>query len=1315
MKINILDNSNSLSAYSADTQDSEFYTEYSLSYKSIIENNYLFINSTVSNLTVRNEGWVFVENGGHVINSTLNNGGYMSADYGGKVEDITINQGGFLELFSEGIAENITLNGGQMYSDGVVNGLIIEDGGFAQIWGPELNDVTVKQGGYIEIVNDTAVKNITLEADSTYYFIIYGLTTMTGKYREQDFKITPLGRKTGILDVDKYCRIDVTGYCEMDNITVNTAGCLYITENAAVYNIVENGGYVVLDEGAKATFVPHLIKDLEIDRNVPATIHRNTSVRNVLNHSELYVFEGGFVTGELIFSHDETFAYFQDGSFFEFDLRERKPSNNAIINHYDYILGTPEYSITVNSDQTPGTYVLADFAQDFSTSISVKVGDSEEIYGTIKADGKEVVLNGTSYILFKKNNKLYFTVEEQDLPDLVVSAVPLADEVFIGDSTYIYLNVSNNGKKAAEASVLYIYQNNQIVHSINVPVLQNGETYTHVITFTPNESYIGNISFTAVADGEYAIKESDEDNNSVAFDIEVLERPDLTASISLSSEKIFRKESAICHFSVANEGGTDADNFYISVYANDVFVKNVFIKKLSAGSSYSESITLEGKDFAEGDSVITVIADSNNNVTESAENNNTASATLTVEEQPDWIISFFEISPEIIKEGEHSNIHIMVTNIGKKQSDATTLTVYFGNDIIEEFTVSPAQKGQSQSFTIPFDSSKLTWGRYFISATVDTHDAIKEENEYNNSASLIFNVTLPDLIVSEIKATKYILDKNDAVTISFTIKNIGDVQALNSYTLIEFADQKREDAVLNLFPGMEYNSFIVISSADFDAPGEYFVTVTADGRAEIKETAEYNNSATIRIIYDPKIDPDPDPEKPSGSEKLPDLIISQLIADPNQPANEKYFHFKYSVTNVGDINADASTLYIFVDNKKVGEINIPELEKGKTYYGDYTLDRKSLAYGKHTITLHADYEDVVTEIKEDNNTASLKFEKNFIIKDTNIGSRWESVSQEGYIVDYTQNQFMNCLRIYTPTNAVDLFGIPSGVYQWRIKEKNAVEWHHGRDINSSDTAEPPERFISDKDGDFDLFFANTATVWENSYSAQHQGVFNSWQGTQEKIVLKGKNRITDVFEGSSDANVLVLTDTENGDALFVDDIYSVLGSQARLKQIDEIRAGAGDDIIDFTSSQFEYVGNGTKIYGGIGNDVIWAGCGTNTLFGDSGNDQIIGGNEDDIIIGGIGNDTLHGGGGNDKFVFGGNFGNDTVEQLIGNKVTFYFESENVKYNETAKIFSDGINSVALKGDFDFEVIYLIDSSLAAIDAYDDFASEKIFEDKSLIA
>ena len=87
--------------------------------------------------------------------------------------------------------------------------------------------------------------------------------------------------------------------------------------------------------------------------------------------------------------------------------------------------------------------------------------------------------------------------------------------------------------------------------------------------------------------------------------------------------------------------------------------------------------------------------------------------------------------------------------------------------------------------------------------------------------------------------------------------------------------------------------------------------------------------------------------------------------------------------------------------------------------------------------------------------------------------------------------------------------------------------------------------------------------------------------------------------------------------------------QARIAQIDEIRAGLGDDIVDMTSQRFAYVGDGVKVYGGLGNDTIWANNGNNSLFGDAGNDRLVGGSDDDIIIGGAGNDSMHGGGGED--------------------------------------------------------------------------------------
>ena len=204
-----------------------------------------------------------------------------------------------------------------------------------------------------------------------------------------------------------------------------------------------------------------------------------------------------------------------------------------------------------------------------------------------------------------------------------------------------------------------------------------------------------------------------------------------------------------------------------------------------------------------------------------------------------------------------------------------------------------------------------------------------------------------------------------------------------------------------------------------------------------------------------------------------------------------------------------------------------------------------------------------------------------------------------------------------------------------------------------------------------------------------------------------------MFSGSTDANILVLTDDTNGDALFVDDVFTAFGKDAaRLSQIDEIRAGVGDDIVDMTSQQFAYSGDGVKIYGGAGDDTIWANKGRNTLFGDSGNDRIIGGAGNDVIVGGSGNDRLHGGGGSDIFCFGGNWGNDTVQQLAGGRVTLWFEegSQN-NWNAATLTYTDGANSITVSGVSNVTLKFGGDASLPD-GAFADAASEKIFEDKS---
>ena len=348
---------------------------------------------------------------------------------------------------------------------------------------------------------------------------------------------------------------------------------------------------------------------------------------------------------------------------------------------------------------------------------------------------------------------------------------------------------------------------------------------------------------------------------------------------------------------------------------------------------------------------------------------------------------------------------------------------------------------------------------------------------------------------------------------------------------------------------------------------------------------------------------------------------------------------------------------------------------------------------------------------------------------TPTGLSWDAVEgASGYVVEYSLDDFEHFVRFMTESNSLDSFCLPVGSYQWRVRVVDDDEWVAGESITVDADAIAPQLVQSNEDGNNDLFFASPNGTWGNIYYAQHVGSLNDWSGTNELISANGKGRIQNLYFGSSDPNVLCLTDGENGDAIFVDDVYTELPETvaehtARLYKIQEVRAGAGDDIVDMTSKRFEYIGDGLTISGGEGNDTIWANKGNNSLFGDAGNDRIVGASGNDVIVGGIGDDSMHGGGGDDMFAFCGNWGADTVQQLESGTVTLWFASgDESKWNAETLTYTDGDNSVTVKGVTSVTLKFGNDGSeqyatLASAGAFEAFTSRRIFEeaDKGILA
>lgn len=118
---------------------------------------------------------------------------------------------------------------------------------------------------------------------------------------------------------------------------------------------------------------------------------------------------------------------------------------------------------------------------------------------------------------------------------------------------------------------------------------------------------------------------------------------------------------------------------------------------------------------------------------------------------------------------------------------------------------------------------------------------------------------------------------------------------------------------------------------------------------------------------------------------------------------------------------------------------------------------------------------------------------------------------------------------------------------------------------------------------------------------------------------------------------------------------------------DLIYGHAGNDrIYGGDDNDMLFGGSGVDwVYGGDGDDELYGGDHTDVLFGGDGDDTIDGGDGDDFIFGGKGDDTLTGGAGADLFMFGDDFGNDTITDFdtANDRIDLSWLDQNVSWSD----------------------------------------------------
>jgi hypothetical protein len=344
-------------------------------------------------------------------------------------------------------------------------------------------------------------------------------------------------------------------------------------------------------------------------------------------------------------------------------------------------------------------------------------------------------------------------------PDLIVSVLTVPIGAVAGSTisvTDTTRNQTGTGQAAASTTALYLSTNSiwdagdTLLGSRAIPALAPGGSSSGATLVTiPFGKATGNYFIIARADAGGALTESNETNNTKSAAIRV-SPPDLVVSaisvpttggagLTITATNTTKNQ--------ANTGPAPASTtkFYLSANSTldggDPLIGFQDVGALNPGASEAHSTSLAiPAGTAKGTYYVIAKADADNLVTETLENNNTASDTIVI--GPDLIVSVLTV-PSIAQAGQQINVTDTTRNQGGGSAAASTTSYYLstnstfgtGDVSLGGRSVGALNPGQSSpgpqtSVTIPAGTAP---GNYYIVAVSDDAAVVPETNETNNT------------------------------------------------------------------------------------------------------------------------------------------------------------------------------------------------------------------------------------------------------------------------------------------------------------------------------------------------------------------------------------------------------------------------------------------------------------------------------------------------------------------------------------------------------------------------------------------------------
>jgi subtilase family serine protease len=650
-------------------------------------------------------------------------------------------------------------------------------------------------------------------------------------------------------------------------------------------------------------------------------------------------------------------------------------SNNSTIDASDTLLGGRSVPVLDGGVSSAG-----------STTVTIPEGTTTgKWYIIAKADGEEVILETV-----ETNNTYVRSTDIGSNMDLNIPTITVPTAAGTGQSIAITDSTKNVGTGTVDPSVTQFYlsadstidASDTLLGSRNIPSLEPDAISTGSTTVTiPQSTSVGNWWIIAKADGEEAVSETSETNNTLTRTIGI--GPDLDITSMSSPPTAGAGQTIDVSDTIQNIGG-DIDATVTHIYlssdntidASDTLLGSRNVPALAAGANNTGSTTATLPESLSTRSwYIIAKADGGDAVLEISETNNTHTRTIGI--GPDLDITSLS-TPAAASPGQSIAIADTTMNNGAGDVDPSLTQFYLSPDNAIDATDTllgsrnvPALTGGESSpgsttVTIPGSTNVGDW---WIIAKADGEEVISETSESNNT--YVRSITIGsdvDLNIAGLSAPTTASPGN-SIVITDTTRNIGAGVASSSVTQFFHSVDSLIDAsdvllgsrsVPTLDAGASSVGSTTVTIPADTAEGNWWIIAKADGEETVSEALESNNTYARSISIGSDVDLDITyMSAPAAAEAGQSIIVTDTTKNIGDgTVGPTLTHFYLSANP----SIDASDVLL-------GSRNVPALDAGARSTGSISvIIPGDTVAGSLYIIAKADGEELISESSENNNT-----------------------------------------------------------------------------------------------------------------------------------------------------------------------------------------------------------------------------------------------------------------------------------------------------------------------------------------------------------